>query len=742
MASAESKLLHEIHEYFLVCAVCSERYRNARILPCFHSFCEQCVCKLVDTAGGNSIICPVCRKGHDLRDGLAGIPKNFYLNELVGLFDKKRSEDVSTEAECGSCEKGAAQTRCLDCAVGLCDGCTRIHHRLHILKSHRLMSLETYIITRFSQPPEVLQPFYCNNHHDNQIKFHCDTCDIPICSECTDLNHVPSDHDYRYLNYTSSKHKMCLEDMVDRQQEIELQANDSKQELKRMSEILDSHLHEEVTNLNQHIEKRIIEIKAKFNKDGDKLLADMKREYQSLKQNLKARIKELEVAEIDMKNASDFGEKLINSGNAEQMMSAKRRMASHIDGMIESNTEQNQAEDGFVQFKTEYFHKTQSLGLMRCHRCSSEPPDVSKFQIARNEEKTVAVTTNDEYCRSSAITETRSKLKTSDKIERKVKSVENQDRTMSLKNHFKVDETHKLSVSVLNPPIERSQSPAVISIIGNKSLICKYGVQGIGVGQFNNILGVSVGGNGVTAVCDPGNHRVQLFSVYGTHQRVLHFTHFTSDFNPRYVAVSRNGFYFVTDWNNRQVVVCDENNKIIRCFGNQELTSPMGIAISPVNDRVYISDYNTHCVKIYTQDGEYIKTFGSHGSGKWQFSCPWGMTVNNKGNVIVADYSNHRIQVCDPNGVFLFSFGSKGNGNNQFNCPYDVACDNNGNMYVSDYCNNRVMKYDSHGVFISRIDSDQDALRYPGGIGVTGDNICGRIVVSNRGDNCVKVFAQ
>nr|XP_006818314.1 PREDICTED: E3 ubiquitin-protein ligase TRIM71-like [Saccoglossus kowalevskii] len=335
----------------------------------------------------------------------------------------------------------------------------------------------------------------------------------------------------------------------------------------------------------------------------------------------------------------------------------------------------------------------------------------------------------------------RANIKLCDKTKQKVKVMGNQDGTISLKYQCKVLGKHELSVCIGNKSIEGS--PAVINVILNKGLLCKYGMPGSGRGQFSTPEGVCVGKNGVTAVCDKGNSRVQLFSLNDSqHQCVLQFTDFTSQFYPRYVAISKEGYYFIADNRNKQVVVCDENSKIIRCFGDQELTSPMGIAISPVNDRVYVSDHSSYCIRIYTLDGEYIKSFGTYGSGKCEFNFPLGITVDNKGNVIVAEHSNHRIQVCNPDGVFLFSFGSRGSGNNQFSNPRDVACDDDCNIYVCDYNNNRVMKYDSHGVFVSRIDSVQDGLTQPAGIYVTDDKPFGKIVVADQGNNCIKVFAQ
>ncbi|XP_002739511.1 E3 ubiquitin-protein ligase TRIM71-like [Saccoglossus kowalevskii] len=735
MATAESKLLDEMDENILICAICSERYRDARILPCLHSYCEQCIGTLVEKAGGKTVLCPVCRRSHDLPEGLASISKNFFLSELAGLIEKKRDGKLAEGDKCGSCKQGISQTRCLDCAVGLCDNCTQGHKEIQCLKTHRLMSLETYNNTRSTDPAKVQPPVYCSSHHDNQVKFYCDTCNIPICLECIALDHKLTEHNHRYLNDAASEYKGYIMEMLDKLQEKELQAGASKQEVKTTSEALENQFQEEEKKLNEHIEKTIVEITAKIRENGSKLMAEMKCEYESRKQNLQAQIKELEIAENDMKHVRDFGRNIMHYGNAAQMMSAKKGMMSQIQMLIQVKTQQQPITDDYIEFQRSDFHETKNLGVILYHRYNFQLRDVPKYGRI-GEELSASLTKSDDCSRPLAINEIRAKLRAS---EENVSVLENLDETLSLKYQGKVEGKHELSVLALNKHVEGS--PTVITIIPNKGLLCKYGIKGSGVGQFRNIQGVRVFGNGVTAVCDKGNKRVQLFSLYGIHQRVIQFTTFTSGFDPRHVAVSKEGYYFITDNRNKQVVVCDENSKIIRCFGNQELGCPDGIAISPTNGRVYVCDNSSHCIRIYTQDGDYVKSFGSFGNGQCEFSNPYGMTINNKGNVIVAEY-NHRIQVCDSDGVFLFSFGSQGNGNNQFNCPYDVACDNDGNMYVCDCFNHRVMKYDSHGVFLSRIDSDQDGLNNLTGVCVTDDKPFGKVVVADHGNNCIKVFAQ
>ena len=47
-------------ESLLTCCICLDRYRNPKLLPCQHSFCEPCLDGLVDYAR-RQIKCPECR---------------------------------------------------------------------------------------------------------------------------------------------------------------------------------------------------------------------------------------------------------------------------------------------------------------------------------------------------------------------------------------------------------------------------------------------------------------------------------------------------------------------------------------------------------------------------------------------------------------------------------------------------------------------------------------------------------
>ena len=58
----------------------------------------------------------------------------------------------------------------------------------------------------------------------------------------------------------------------------------------------------------------------------------------------------------------------------------------------------------------------------------------------------------------------------------------------------------------------------------------------------------------------------------------------------------------------------------------------------------------------------YLTQWGSPGSGKGQFSEPFGVATDAAGNVYVADRYNWRIQKFTSSGAFLTQWGAFGNG--------------------------------------------------------------------------------
>jgi DNA-binding beta-propeller fold protein YncE len=91
-------------------------------------------------------------------------------------------------------------------------------------------------------------------------------------------------------------------------------------------------------------------------------------------------------------------------------------------------------------------------------------------------------------------------------------------------------------------------------------------------------------------------------------------------------------------------------------------------------------------------DGSFVRTFGSRGSGPGQFNCPRGVAVDKAGHIFVADSENHPVHVWRADdGSFLGTFGSKGGGPAQLNWPTGVTVDAaTGHIIMADSGNKRV----------------------------------------------------
>ncbi|XP_070563649.1 tripartite motif-containing protein 2-like [Ptychodera flava] len=284
---------------------------------------------------------------------------------------------------------------------------------------------------------------------------------------------------------------------------------------------------------------------------------------------------------------------------------------------------------------------------------------------------------------------------------------------------------------------------------GKKGLVKIIGSKGRGPGKFSYPLNVRINRHRDLVIVDTGNNRVQITDRDWKYKSSFTFSQFPKPFKPRDVAISANDEYLMTDFHNKRIIVIDENGSLIKCFG-EEVKNPWHIATSPVDGSVYVTDWdgksseNTdkkyHCIRKYSRDFQYVKSFGIYGTGQGQFKGPNYLHVGGNGVVFVSDMNNHRIQAFDADGEFLFKFGSSGKGYGHFSLPQGTATDKKGNLYVSSRKNNLVQKFDNRGKFISRIVSSNDwSDCRPTGLVVTEDM---KVVVVDYGDDCIRVFEQ
>ena len=89
------------------------------------------------------------------------------------------------------------------------------------------------------------------------------------------------------------------------------------------------------------------------------------------------------------------------------------------------------------------------------------------------------------------------------------------------------------------------------------------------------------------------------------------------------------------------------------------------------------------------------------------FRQPTDVAWDSQGNIYITDgYVNSRVAKYDKNGDWVKSWGTKGTGPGQFRTPHAIAIDKNDNVYVGDRANQRIQVFDTDGKFLRMFSID------------------------------------
>ena len=120
---------------------------------------------------------------------------------------------------------------------------------------------------------------------------------------------------------------------------------------------------------------------------------------------------------------------------------------------------------------------------------------------------------------------------------------------------------------------------------------------------------------------------------------------------------------------------------------------------------------------------------------------PWGVAINQRGEVVVAERGGDRVSVFSLSGEKLRSFGTRGSGPGQVWHPREVAVDGEGNILLADSRNDRIQRFTSEGRFLTSVGTEGSGhLRFssPSGIAFNASN--NKVYVIDAGNHRVQVL--
>ena len=131
-----ASLIDEVKE-LTECSICTEMFRNPKILPCLHTFCLECLQQYgAGKEDGDLMSCPMCRKEFNVpTGGLSKLSANFFVDRLITAQSAATVASQHKVEECDVCLTGeqlkvTASSFCKECHKNLCDACSQLHKNM------------------------------------------------------------------------------------------------------------------------------------------------------------------------------------------------------------------------------------------------------------------------------------------------------------------------------------------------------------------------------------------------------------------------------------------------------------------------------------------------------------------------------------------------------------------------------------------------------------------------------------
>ncbi|XP_077983134.1 E3 ubiquitin-protein ligase TRIM56-like [Glandiceps talaboti] len=193
-AAGTGPFLDKISKELLSCTICHKRYRKPKILPCLHTFCQDC---LVTFVADGKLHCKTCQNLWDLPEG--GVPNlkgNSFMQNLLDLLTLTEQLEMRQICEICKMRFRTVTYKCIDCEQFLCKECKGNHEQFPKLSTHKILSLEECKSLKDTNPVALLPREHCDIHPENVLKFYCErqACRVPVCMECTVVKHKQPDH--------------------------------------------------------------------------------------------------------------------------------------------------------------------------------------------------------------------------------------------------------------------------------------------------------------------------------------------------------------------------------------------------------------------------------------------------------------------------------------------------------------------------------------------------------------------
>ena len=727
----------------LICPLCSKLYKKAKCLPCYHSYCENCLVTL-QKASSDSITCPECRKTSALPSGgIKQLPNNFFINRIVDEVVLKEKITGEKEVHCDLCiREYTAVVLCIDCVVFLCSHCHEFHKYSREYQGHRMSQLKELRSNKkdINVRPKA-KPLLCQEH-EVELNLYCGTCEQLVCQYCIKKEH--NGHEHNTVKRMAKKHRGEMDGIIEPVDEM----------IKGLARA-----HQNITNTRKSIQMQATEVDQQIDDYYDQLHLQLQQQREELKKELhevsaqkkntlSLQLEQMKHVQVHLKTTKELN-CAIKSGSDQEMLFMKKQVAENMKRMTYcyKKLKTEPAEVANMQFipveeHQKLFPQFASISDDDVAPVNCVAEGIPSFAfINRNIEFKVATKTVEGLPCSKGGSEVTAQVWSCNKGGITPVAVkDNKDGSYLASLTFRANQIGDVKLKVIVNGRHVKGSPFNVTVHRNylalngpdkiindgaamgepwgvafgkdgmwavtdhsnhcvyifdsqDQVVRKFGSQGNGNGEFNSPAGIAFDDDNNLYVVCRYNDRVQKFDVTGKY--LLKFGSKgcgKGQLNcPLGITVHDKKVY-VADQVNYRVSVFHCNGEISLIIGLSMLSAVCDVAMNN-NNQLLVADKGNHCVSIFTLNGNYVGKIGAFGVDKGQLHCPSAIAVDKDGFILVIEDGNHHVSIFDKDCNFIRWFDCRGSANGQFSTPHKVALSPDGSIYISDYSNKRILVF-------------------------------------------------
>ena len=595
-----------------------------------------------------------------------------------------------------------------------------MHKEWDELKGHEVVSMEKVEgdWIRLVSPKKVTPR--CTKH-DEYLKLYCEPCGELICTHCT--LHVHKDHKYCVIADTFESHK---EEILVSLEPVEKQLEVTNTALLRLDSRCDEIVARRVA-METEIHKSFDEIHKTLEAREAELVVQLEGHTQQQLKKLSAQREEVEILQTQRESCVHFVRKSIRSGSPGDVLKMKAGVMKQVRELVD--TFDPHTLEPCEQATTKFIPSAQLV--KDCQKFG----DLYQINLPQISKVGAKSTGKFLFPTKPLVLEAQLVSRLTDQTTKCVVT-ERGKGEYEISYQPTVGGVHQLHVRVGGEEVRGSPFPVTV-----KTPVDKLGTVIKTIDGVKGPWGVAVNKSGEVIVAELEAGCVSIFSATGDKLQTLDTrgTAIGGNKVPCGVAVDSEDNILVVDRGNYRLLKISQGGDLIAAVGSKgdgpgQFKLPMGVCVNSVNGKVYVVDYDAHCVHIFNSDLTFSSKFGSKGSGDGQFIRPYDIASDSTGCVYVADCYNNRVQVFTSDGGYLRQFGKKGSGSGELSGPVSICVDSDDLVYVGEHGNNRVSVFTSEGEFLKSFGSrGSNQGQFSGPFGIT---VGSGVVYVGDYDNC------